>query len=84
MDEDQVFAVIKQNILDILPELSHRSITIKDSLRELGANSIDRAEILIQSMASLQLKIPLIEFGQAKNIEELVGIFTKKLQTQKG
>lgn len=78
MDKDQIFAVIKQNIIDVIPELADKPITIKDSLRDLGANSVDRAEILIKSMSAMQLKVPLVEFGQAKNIEDLVLLFLEK------
>lgn len=81
MDKEQVFTILKQNIVDVVPELANRTITLDDSLRELGANSIDRAEILIKTMASLRLHVPLIDFGHAKNINELVTIFLEKLKT---
>ena len=78
MDKEQIFQVIKENIIEILPELENRTITPSDSLKILGANSIDRAEILIKSMAALKIKAPLVEFGQAKNIEELIEILLLK------
>jgi len=78
MDEAQIFSIIKQNLVAVLPELANRSITLADSLQALGANSVDRADILIQSMADLKLKIPLVAFGQAKNIGDLVTIFLEK------
>ncbi len=37
MNKEQVFVILK-NIIEIVPELANRSITINDSLRELGAN----------------------------------------------
>ena len=82
MEKEQIFAVIKKNLIEILPELANREIKVNDSLRELGANSVDRAEILIKSLAELQLKAPLIDFANAKNIEELISIFIEKLQSQ--
>lgn len=81
MDKEQIFLVIKQNLIEVIPELANRSVTINDSLRDLGANSIDRAEILVKSMATLKLITPLVDFGQAKNIEELVIIILDKLKT---
>lgn len=82
MDKDQIFSIIKQNIVDVVPDLANRTIAIEDSLKDLGANSVDRAEIIIKSMAALQLKVPLVEFGQAKNIQELVNIFASKLTSK--
>lgn len=80
MDQDSIFAVIKKNLLLILPDLSSAPISIDDSLRELGANSIDRMEIIVQTMADLKVKIPLIEFGKAKNMLEITAIFSNHLQ----
>lgn len=79
MDKAQVFALIKQNLIDVLPELENRNISIQDSLRDLGANSVDRAEILVKTLAALKLKVPLVDLGQAKNIEELVDIILSKV-----
>ena len=75
MTYDEIWNVFLNCILEIFPELSSRQITVNDSLRDLGANSVDRAEIIMNALASLKLKIPLINFAQAKNIGELVGIF---------
>lgn len=79
MDKDQIFDVIQQNIIDVVPDLANRSLTINDSLRDLGANSVDRAEILIKSMSALKIKAPLVDFAQAKNLDELTMLFLKKL-----
>lgn len=78
MDEDAVFVVMKEVIVEVVPELKDRTITLDDSMRELGANSIDRAEVLIRTMAALQIKLPLIELAKAKNIREVVRIFLSK------
>lgn len=83
MNEEQVFSVIKIITKEVVPELENRSIQINDSLREMGANSVDRAEIIIRTMAELKVKIPLIELGQAKNIHELISIFLVKLSETK-
>lgn len=79
MNKEQIFGVIKENILETLPELAEKKIILSDSLKELGANSIDRAEIIIQTLSKLKLKVPLSDFGNAKNIEELVEIISSKM-----
>lgn len=81
MSKDEIFEVIKKVIVNVVPELAEKSISMQDSLRELGANSIDRAEILISSMSELKVKVPMIEFAQAKNLEELTTIFYNKLSS---
>jgi polyketide biosynthesis acyl carrier protein len=80
MEKNDVFQIVKDNIVAVVPELADRHITMEDSLKTLGANSVDRAEILIKSMASLKIKAPLVEFAQAKNIGELTDILFRHLK----
>jgi polyketide biosynthesis acyl carrier protein len=83
MDKNDIFTIIKKNLLEILPGVDESTVRVSDSLRELGANSVDRAEILIQTMADLKLKIPLVEFGGVKNIEGITEIFLNNMSQQK-
>jgi len=77
----------KQEIVDIiaghakavLPNLEGRDIQHADSLKELGANSVDRSEIIMMTLETLSTSIPLIEMARAANIGELAGIIHAKL-----
>ena len=79
MNKQQIFEVIKKNVLEILPEIDPAHIVPESSLRDLGANSIDRADILIQSLEMLKLKFPLHEMGAARNLQGLIDIFDAKM-----
>lgn len=74
MTRDDIFRVLKMAIREVLFELSDEQIVTSASLRELGANSIDRAEIVVQTIAQLKLKMSLVEFASARNIGELVDV----------
>ena len=78
MNSDEIFAVVKKNIQDVLFNLKDEEIGIEDSLKDLGANSIDRADIVTQSMSDLNIKIPLVELAGVKNIADLVELFRQK------
>jgi len=81
MTKDDVFKIVKDCTMAILPDLAEDDIKIELSLREIGANSIDRADIAVNSMEALGLKMSMVEFGQAKNIQELVNLlYEKKLK----
>jgi polyketide biosynthesis acyl carrier protein len=80
MERNNIFQIVKNNIIDVVPELADRNITMEDSLKTLGANSVDRAEILIKSMAYLKIKAPLVEFAQAKNIGELTDVLLRHVK----
>lgn len=78
MDKNEIFEIIKENILEVIPDLSVDDITMNDSLKEIGANSVDRADIIMFSMESLNIRIPMVKFGNAKNIGEIVDIMCEE------
>ena len=79
MTKEDVFKIVKKNIVDILPDIADEDIRISDKLKDLGANSVDRADVVIQSLEDLNLKLSLVELAVAKNIEDLVTLFHQKL-----
>lgn len=83
MSKEQVYEVVKTAIMEILPDVHSEQISIEKSLIELGANSIDRADVVIMSMEELGLKIPLKSLAHARNIEELVDILTANINETK-
>jgi polyketide biosynthesis acyl carrier protein len=80
--KDEILAVIRRHLLDILGKLSPEDVRLDISMRDLGANSIDRVEVILQTMAELSLKIPLVEFGEVSNIGELVDLLYEKAQAR--
>ena len=74
MSKEEIFEIIKENILDMIPELDLSEVTMKDSLKEIGANSVDRADIIMFTMESLNIRIPMVKFGNAANIGDIVDI----------
>ena len=68
---DDILDVLRGNIRDVLFLAEDVDISPECSMKDYGANSIDRVEIIVQTMASLGLKIPLRDFSHIKNIGEL-------------
>jgi polyketide biosynthesis acyl carrier protein len=79
MSIDEVFAIIARNTCAVLPDLGGYEFQFADSLKSLGANSIDRSEIVIMTLESLSLDIPLRETVKARNIGELATLLHEKL-----
>lgn len=78
--KEEIFNVIKEAISYVVPEINVNEITIEDSLKELGANSVDRAEILFMALEDSKVKIPMISFNDAKNIKDIVDIIYQAQQ----
>jgi len=79
MDKTNIFNMIKTKIVEVLPELENQEIKPTQSLKELGANSIDRLDISQSSMEALGLNIPRMEFSGIENIQGLIDLFFKHL-----
>ncbi len=75
---DDVFAVVQAKILDVLGEIAPAKIQPATSLKDLGANSLDRAEIVSLSMQALALRFPVRELSKVSNIGELVDALYRK------
>lgn len=73
MSTEEVFEVLKKNVLDILEdEVGESDITIDKSMVELGANSIDIVQIVSNTMRELRVKIPREELSKLNNMREFV------------
>lgn len=80
MNKDDIFNIITEHSCEVVPELSTHSFQRDDQLSELGANSMDRADIIIMTLESLSLRIPLLAVAKAKNIGELTDLLYEQLQ----
>ncbi len=72
MTREDIFEVVKQQIQAVMFALPMEKVTIEKSLKDLGANSVDRMEIVVMSMEKLGIEAPLVELGNIKNLQELV------------
>lgn len=80
MSKDEIFNLITGHVVEILPELEEHKFEYSDQLKMLGANSLDRAEIVMMTLESLELEIPRVELFGATNIGELTELLYAKLK----
>jgi polyketide biosynthesis acyl carrier protein len=79
MTKIELLDLIARHTRDILPGLETHQFTASDRLVDLGANSVDRAEIAMLVQESLGLSIARVELFGPKNIGELAELFLQKL-----
>jgi polyketide biosynthesis acyl carrier protein len=80
MDKQAIFDVIVNHTYDVVPSLSGRPIQLQDALHLLGANSIDRSEIIMMTLESLDLDLPLIEAARANTLGDLADIMYRGME----
>ncbi len=80
MNKEEILEIIANHSSEIVHDLVGHDFRNSDRLIDLGAHSVDRADIIQMTMESLSLQLPRIDFYGANNIGELVDIFYEKLQ----
>lgn len=73
MTTEDVLEVVRASTAKVL-EVDTSAMTLDGTLSDLGANSVDRADIVTQSMLELSVKVPAREFAQIKDIRSLVSV----------
>ncbi|KFF43097.1 MULTISPECIES: acyl carrier protein [Pseudomonas] len=78
MTQAEVFDLIVKHARETLPELQ-QPIARNDRLVDLGANSMDRADIVAMTLSALGLRMPMVQTQAARNIGELAELLHGKL-----
>lgn len=78
VNKDTILETLYRHTREVLPELADHAFKEGDSLRELGANSVDRADIIMLTLESLSLRIPMVDLARAENIDALAEIIHAK------
>lgn len=79
MTKSEIFDIVKRNALEVL-DVPPEEVSPERSLAEIGANSMDRMEIVTLTMEELGLKIPFMSFASASNIGDLVDILSRNVE----
>jgi polyketide biosynthesis acyl carrier protein len=76
----EVINVIRENLIEIIPDLEGQEISGEESLVALGANSLDRGELITLTLERLGLDLPRIHFAGAQTINEIADLIIQKKQ----
>lgn len=78
MSKDLIYEIIVGHTREVVPSLESHPFQQTDSLKSLGANSIDRADIIMMTLESLSVDIPLMLLAKADNIGDLARMIHEK------
>jgi acyl carrier protein len=77
MTRDQIFDVVRANIVNIVEGVPPDAVSEDVSMRDLGADSLQIVEVVSRSMKELRLKVPRTELSRASNLRDLLDLFEK-------
>lgn len=78
MGTDAVFAILLDQIREVVPELAEHNFARSESMVDLGVNSIERSEVLLLALDALGIKESPVHFHGARNIGELADLLHAK------
>lgn len=77
MTKEEIKEIIANLFEEIVGDLEEE-LDISKSLKDYGANSIDRADIAIDAMEAVGCKIPLVDMGKVNNISGLIDLLYER------
>jgi polyketide biosynthesis acyl carrier protein len=83
-EREEIARVVHRAIATILPRFATRPIPGDRHLEELGADSVDRVEILLEVLDRLRLEEPMASFSQLPDVDALVDFLCAKTCAKKG
>jgi polyketide biosynthesis acyl carrier protein len=78
--KEELETVIRENLIEIMPELEEQPFSNEETFVDLGANSLDRGELITLTLERIGLDISRIDFVNAKTISELADLIAQKRQ----
>lgn len=81
LDRADVLAAVFESIHEILPTVETASLRPDVHLRDLGADSIDRVEIIAMALGRLGIGEPLASFTDLRDIDGMVDLLYRKLRS---
>ena len=77
MTREEIFAVVRSHIVNIVEGVPVDAIVEDVSMRDLGADSLQIVEVVSRSMKELRLKVQRTELSRARNLSDLLDLFEK-------
>jgi polyketide biosynthesis acyl carrier protein len=71
MTDEEIFAILRSNVLEALPDTDAADIVPGADLQDLGANSLDRVDILAATLDTLGLDGQASKFAGITDLDHL-------------
>ncbi len=78
MSPDSILATLCRAVADVRPDLDTAVLTPADSLRELGLDSMERAEVIMLAMSELRVRVPMTAFAGAADLGAIAAVLESR------
>jgi polyketide biosynthesis acyl carrier protein len=74
MTKAEILAVVVRAVARVLPDAPAERVTLAATMKDLGADSVDRSDILATVKEELELTVSVADLGRTENIGALVDL----------
>lgn len=74
MTDDQIFEIVRRHVIDVLPGVDPDAVRPERAMRDLGANSLDRMDVVIGVQDELGIRVPTSALAGVNDLRSLVGV----------
>lgn len=78
MESDDILSILIGQIREVVPEMIDQDIGAADSMAALGVDSVERSEILMNTLEILGLDLPMVQLHGPRNLGELALLLKAK------
>lgn len=78
VSRDAIERIVREVVAAVLPSVPPDAVTGNRHLRDLGADSVDRVEIILMLLERLHLDEPMSTFSAVPNIDALVAVLHER------
>jgi polyketide biosynthesis acyl carrier protein len=71
---EEIFLVVRGNLVELLPGLDPGDVTLDSRMSDLGANSIDRMDVVVSVMQQLRIEVAPQHLARAHDLRSLVDV----------
>jgi acyl carrier protein len=82
MTREQILSTVQKYLVDAVDDLDPTQIDTSQSMKDLGANSLDIVEVVSRTMRELKIKVPRAELAKLSNIDGLVDLLYEVSRAQ--
>jgi polyketide biosynthesis acyl carrier protein len=78
VSREAIERIVREVVAAVLPSVPTDAVTGNRHLRDLGADSVDRVEIILMLLERLHLDEPMSTFSAMPNIDALVAVLHER------
>ena len=82
MEKQEVFEVVKKHLCEIVEDIDPDTVKREESMKVLGASSLDMVEVVSCAMRELRVRVPRAELSKLEDIGGLVDLLHEAVEAK--